>query len=65
MISQTGGRQTFDFDCGAKASQLVLTYFGLDTRADELMTELKCSSVGCPIKSMISLAEKYGFEVVA
>jgi predicted double-glycine peptidase len=41
MIDLPGGRQTFDFDCGAKALQLVMAYYGLDVREDELMEELK------------------------
>jgi predicted double-glycine peptidase len=65
VIDLATGRQTFDFDCGAKALQLVMAYYGLDIREDELMTELKCTSEGTPIEHMISLAEKYGFEVIA
>jgi ABC-type bacteriocin/lantibiotic exporter with double-glycine peptidase domain len=64
VIDLPTGRQAFDFDCGAKALQLVMAYYGLDIREDELMTQLKCSSEGTPIKHMISLAEKYGFEVI-
>jgi ABC-type bacteriocin/lantibiotic exporter with double-glycine peptidase domain len=64
-IDLPSGRQAFDFDCGAKALQLVMAYYGLDIREDELMTELKCSSEGTPLENMISLAKKYGFEVMA
>jgi predicted double-glycine peptidase len=59
------GRQTFDFDCGAKALQLVMAYYGIDIREDELMKELKPDRDGTPVKNMISLAEGKGFQVVA
>lgn len=41
MINLRIGRQTFDFDCGAKALQLVMEYYGIDIREDELLKELK------------------------
>lgn len=44
IIDLPGGRQTFDFDCGAKALQLVMAYYGVDVREDVLLGELKCSS---------------------
>ena len=59
------GRQTFDFDCGAKALQLVMAYYGIDIREDELMKELKTDRDGTPVKNMISVAEGKGFQVVA
>jgi predicted double-glycine peptidase len=65
MIDLPSGRQTFDFDCGAKALQLVMAYYGIDVREDELMEELKCDIEGAPLQNMISVAEKKGFQVVA
>ncbi|MBI2832594.1 MAG: C39 family peptidase [Chloroflexi bacterium] len=65
IIDLPTGRQSFDFDCGAKALQLVMAYYGLDVREDELINELKCSSEGTPLKNMISLAERHGFTVFA
>lgn len=64
-IDLPSGRQTFDFDCGAKALQIVMAYYGLDIPEGELLGELKCNSQGTPLKNMISLAEKHGFQVVA
>jgi predicted double-glycine peptidase len=32
------GRQTFDFDCGAKALQIVMAYYGTDISEGDLMT---------------------------
>jgi predicted double-glycine peptidase len=66
MIDIPSGRQTFDFDCGAKALQLVMAYYGVDIREDELIKELEVDSEGgTPIKNMIALTEKNGFRVVA
>ena len=65
MIDLPTGRQTYDFDCGAKALQIVMAYYGIDVREDELMEELICDSDGVPVRNMISVAEKKGFQVVA
>jgi predicted double-glycine peptidase len=65
MIDIPGGRQTFDFDCGAKALQLVMAYYGVDVREDELIKELEVDRYGVPIKNMISAAVKRGFQVLA
>ena len=65
MIDLPNGRQSFDFDCGAKALQIVMAYYGLDIPEGDLLDDLKASSQGTPVKNMISLAEKKGFQVVA
>ena len=65
MIDLPIGRQTFDFDCGAKALQIVMAYYGIDVREDELIGELKCDAGGVPVQNMMSVAEKRGFNVVA
>jgi predicted double-glycine peptidase len=65
MMDLPTGRQTYDFDCGAKALQIVMTYYGIDVRENELMDELKCDSDGVPLRNMISMAEKKGVQVVA
>jgi predicted double-glycine peptidase len=65
MIDLPSGRQTFDFDCGAKALQLVMAYYGVDVREDELIKELEIDRYGVPAKNMISAAERKGFQVVA
>lgn len=51
MIDLPTGRQTYDFDCGAKALQIVMAYYGIDVREDELMEELECDSDGVPVIS--------------
>jgi len=65
IIDLPGGRQSFDFDCGAKALQLVMAYYGVDIREDSLIEALKCSSQGTPLENMISFARQQGFDVIA
>lgn len=66
VIDMPGGIQTYDFDCGAKALQLVLAYYGVEIREDELMKELKTDKKsGTSVKNMISVAEQKGFHVFA
>jgi len=65
MINLRIGRQTFDFDCGAKALQIVMEYYGVEIREDELLRELGTDEEGTSYLSMIALAEKQGFQVLA
>jgi predicted double-glycine peptidase len=65
IIDIPGGMQTFDFDCGAKALQLVLAYYGIEIREDELLKELKTGKNGTSVENVIAVAEKKGFQVVA
>jgi ABC-type bacteriocin/lantibiotic exporter with double-glycine peptidase domain len=65
MINLPTGRQTFDYDCGAKALQLVMAYYGVEIREDELMSQLGSSPDGTSIESMIQVAERHGFQVEA
>ena len=46
MINLPIARQTFDFDCGVKALQVVMAYYGIDIREDELMKELGATRTG-------------------
>jgi predicted double-glycine peptidase len=65
MIELPTGRQTFDFDCGAKALQIVLAYYGIDIAEGDLMKELSCDTRGTPVQNMISVAETQGFKVMS
>ncbi|MBN2180143.1 MAG: C39 family peptidase [Deltaproteobacteria bacterium] len=65
MIELHIGRQTFDFDCGAKALQTVMAYYGVDVREDELMEALGTGEEGTPVSGMIKVAQDYGFKVKA
>ncbi len=59
-------RQTFDYDCGAKALQTLLAYYGTDIREDILLKELQTSHVdGSSIESIVSFVKRKGFEVEA
>ena len=65
MIELPSGRQTFEFDCGAKALQLVMAYYGVERREDELMRDLGAKREGVPVNDMIAVAERNGFKVIA
>jgi len=58
-------RQTFNYDCEAKALQIVLAYYGIEVREDELLSQLGCGIEGTPVANMISIAEGYGFKIEA
>jgi len=59
------GRQTYDYDCGAKALQLVMAYYGVDVREDELIKRLGSGKDGTRVEKMIAVAEAEGFRVYA
>jgi predicted double-glycine peptidase len=65
MINLHISRQTFDFDCGAKALQTVMAYYGIDIREDELIKELGTGKDGTRVDKIISFAEERGFRVEA
>jgi predicted double-glycine peptidase len=65
MINLHIGRQTFDFDCGAKALQTVMAYYGVEMREDELMDELGTDESGTSVTNMTSVAHAKGFQVKA
>jgi len=65
MINLRIGRQTFDFDCGPKALQMIMEYYGVEIREDILIKELGTDKDGTSVDSMISVAEKNGFKVYA
>jgi len=65
LINLPTGRQTFDFDCGPKALQLVMAYYGFDIREDKLLRELKTDSNGTTVENLVSYARKNGFGVFA
>ena len=55
-------RQTFDYDCGAKALQTLLAYYGIDVREDLIMRELKTSKVdGSSVDEIRAFARAQGF----
>ena len=66
MINLHGGRQTFDFDCGPKALQVVMAYYGVEVREDELIVALGTGEHhGTSVADMVAVAQKHGFQVKA
>ncbi len=65
MIDLHIGRQTFAFDCGTTALQLVMAYYGVDIRGDELMDALGTGEDGTPVSGIVRVAEEQGFTVIA
>jgi len=59
------GRQVFDFDCGAQALQIVLAYYGVEIRGDQLMEALGTGPEGTSVANMIAFCKSRGFEVHA
>jgi ABC-type bacteriocin/lantibiotic exporter with double-glycine peptidase domain len=57
------GRQTFDYDCGAKSLQMVLAYYGLDVREDGLIVKLNSGDHGTYVKDIEAVARDLGFKV--
>lgn len=65
MIDLHIGAQTFDFDCGAKALQMVMAYYGVEVREDELIEVLGTGVDGTATSDMVAVAMKHGFQVKA
>jgi predicted double-glycine peptidase len=61
FIDFPSGRQTFEFDCGAKALQLVMAYYGVDIREGDLILKLRTDQQGTRPADMVRVAESYGF----
>jgi predicted double-glycine peptidase len=57
-------RQTYDFDCGAAALQVVMEYYGVEMRGDKIRRELKTDENGTSYVDMAALAKKHGFQVL-
>jgi len=55
-------RQTFNYDCGAKALQSVLVYYGIEVREDLLLKEAGTSEDGTMIDHLVSTAEQHGLQ---
>ena len=58
-------RQTFGYDCWAKALQSVLVYYGIEVREDHIMKSVGTSTEGTPIQWIINLAKKYKLKIDA
>ena len=56
-------RQTFNYDCGAKAVQTILAYYGHDAREDKLLKALGTTSEGTNLKDIIRVLKKFGLKI--
>lgn len=45
-------RQTYNYDCGAKATESVLAYYGLEVREDLIMKSASTTKNGTKIKKI-------------
>jgi ABC-type bacteriocin/lantibiotic exporter with double-glycine peptidase domain len=59
-------RQTYNYDCGAKALQCVLEYYGIDAREDHIMHYAHTNSKdGTSINNLVKTAKHYGLRAEA
>ncbi|NCC71221.1 hypothetical protein EOM09_06575 [bacterium] len=58
-------RQTYNFDCGAKALQSILFYYGIDVREDKIMKIAKTNKNGTSIQGIGKVIKKYGLKMKA
>ena len=63
IIDLHTSRQTFDYDCGVKALQTLMAYYGVYLREDKLIKELGTEAEGTRVGRMIAVAQAKGFEV--
>ena len=55
-------RQTYNYDCGAKVTQAVLAYYGIDIREDIIIKLVGTKRSGTPIKGIIRAFKKHGLK---
>lgn len=55
-------RQTYDYDCGAKALQAVLGYYGTDINEDKIIKIAGTTKSGTSIKGIIKTLKKFGLK---
>jgi len=55
-------RQTYGYDCGAKALQSVLVYYGIEVREDHIIKSAGTSKEGTSIHGIIKVANKHGLQ---
>jgi len=58
-------RQTYNFDCGAKALQSILSYYGIEVREDEIIKIAKTNKNGTSIQGIKKVVNKYGLKMKA
>jgi ABC-type bacteriocin/lantibiotic exporter with double-glycine peptidase domain len=55
-------KQTYDCDCGAKAAQGILAYYGIDVMEDKIMKIAKTTKAGTSFKGIVKVLTKYGLK---
>ena len=55
-------RQTYNYDCGAKAAEAVLAYYNTDIREGEIMKLAGTTRAGTPIKGIVKVMHKHGLK---
>jgi ABC-type bacteriocin/lantibiotic exporter with double-glycine peptidase domain len=55
-------RQTYDFDCGSKALQSILAYYGIEIREDKIMNTAKTNKDGTSPQGIKRAISKYGLQ---
>jgi predicted double-glycine peptidase len=63
IINLHSGKQFYNYDCGPKALQTVMHYYGEDVDSNELIEALGTTEDGTPPEEMIRVAKQYGFTV--
>jgi len=58
-------RQTYSYDCGAKAAHAVLAYYGIDARESDVIKEAGTTRAGTPIRGIAKVMRKNGLKCKA
>jgi ABC-type bacteriocin/lantibiotic exporter with double-glycine peptidase domain len=64
VIDLPDTRQTYPYDCGAKASQTILAYYGHDVREDKILKFLGTTEDGTNVKNIVKLFKRFGLHTI-
>lgn len=63
LLDFPGLKQTYEYDCGVKALQAILTYYGIETSEELLMKYAKTNKkVGTSINGILQVLKKYNLQ---
>ncbi len=65
IIKFPSSRQTYAWDCGAKALQALLLYYGLDVREDEIIKESGMTKGGMKITEIKKFASSHDYKILS
>ena len=64
MLDFPNARQTFEYDCGAKAMHAVLAYYGVNANENEILKIAKTNKrSGTPLRGMVAVAHHFKLSV--